>query len=349
MCRRCTDWCRAAGRRITFRAGRSAIKLTIQQEDWPIDGAFIIARGAETIARVVTVELRDGKFRGRGECEPQDHYGESIQSVIEQIESQRAALGNGMSRDALQQALPAGAARNALDCALWDLDAKRSGKPVWQLADLDAPRVITTVYTISLDTPEKMAAQASKYHDWPMLKLKLGGGIDLERVRAVRAVTPGVRFIVDANESWTLQELVSFAPILEELGVELIEQPLPAGQDSQLAGLDINIPVCADESCHSVASLEAIKGLYDFVNIKLDKTGGLTEALLLAQAASQLGFKLMTGCMTGTSLAMAPATLIGALSEFVDLDGPLLLARDRQPGIRYNKGLMQPVEPDVWG
>ncbi len=335
--------------RSSNESGRSVIKLRIQQEDWPIDGAFIIARGAETIAKVVTVELQDGDYCGRGECEPQDHYGESIESVIQQIEDQRAALENGLTRADLQEALPAGAARNALDCALWDLDAKRAGTTVWQLAGLDTPRTLTTVYTISLDTPEKMAAQASKYHDWPMLKLKLGGGIDIERVRAVRAVTPGVRFIVDANESWSLDELVEFAPILEELGVELIEQPLPAGQDQQLTGLDINIPICADESCHSVASLPEIKGLYEFVNIKLDKTGGLTEALRLANTAKSMGFRLMTGCMTGTSLAMAPATLTGAMSEFVDLDGPLLLLKDRSPGIVYKKGLMQPVAPEVWG
>ena len=291
----------------------------------------------------------DDGYIGRGECEPQDHYGETIESVIEQIESQRKALEEGLSRSDLQAALPAGAARNALDCALWDLEAKKSGTPVWQLAGLDEPRVLTTVYTISLDTPEKMAAQASDYHDWPMLKLKLGGGNDLDRVRAVRAVTPGVRFIVDANESWTLDELLSFAPILKDLGVDLIEQPLAASQDDLLKGLNIDIPICADESCHSVASLPAIKGLYDFVNIKLDKTGGLTEALRLAEEAKALGFRLMTGCMTGTSLAMAPATLTAAMGEFVDLDGPLLLARDRQPGIKYDKGLMQPVAPEVWG
>lgn len=346
--------CSSHGRRCACRCaviafGGIVIKLEIKQEDWAIDGSFIIARGAATEARVVTVSLDDGKDVGRGECEPQDHYGESLESVIEQIESVRTALENGMSRLSLQTTLPPGAARNAVDCALWDLEAKRSGRRAWQLAGLAQAPAETTVYTISLDTPEKMAAQASDYTDWPILKLKLGGGIDVERVTAVREAVPGVRFIVDANESWSLEDLINFAPQLRALGVELIEQPLPAGQDAELAGLDLPLPICADESCHTVDSLASIQGLYDFVNIKLDKTGGLTEALRLASAAQEMGFRLMTGCMTGTSLAMAPATIIAAMSDYVDLDGPLLLLRDRKPGIHYEKGQMFPVTEDVWG
>ena len=329
--------------------GESVIKLEIKQEDWPIAGSFIIARGAQTVARVITVQLDDGEFRGRGESEPQDHYGESLESVIEQIESVRQALASGMSRFRLQTALPPGAARNAVDCALWDLEAKRAGRRAWQLAGLARAPAETSVYTISLDTPARMAAQASGYAGWPILKLKLGGGNDIDRVRAVHEAVPGARLIVDANESWTLQELRDFSPKLKELAVELIEQPLPAGQDSALAGLDLPLPICADESCHTVESLASIRGLYDFVNIKLDKTGGLTEALRLAAAAEQMGFRIMTGCMTGTSLAMAPATIIAALSEYVDLDGPLLLLKDREPGIHYEKGRMFPVSEDVWG
>lgn len=312
-------------------------------------GVFTIARGPQTVSREVVVELRDGEFRGWGECEPQEHYGESLESVLAQIDGLRDLLRKGLSRRSLQDLLPAGAARNAVDCALWDLEAKRRGTPVWKLAGLDEPSVLTSVYTISLDSPAAMAEQAAGYHDWPMLKLKLGGGEDLARVRAVCGAAPGVRLIVDANESWDLAHLAAIADDLKQLGVELIEQPLPAGKDQALADFESPVPLCADESCHTVESLDGIQGRYEFVNIKLDKTGGLTEALRLARAARERGFRLMTGCMTGTSLAMAPATLIAGLSEFVDLDGPLLLARDRDPGIRYEKGRLYPPPAALWG
>lgn len=329
--------------------GESVIKLEIEQEDWPINGSFIIARGAETVARVITVQLDDGEFRGRGESEPQDHYGESLESVIEQIESVRQTLASGMSRFRLQTALPPGAARNAVDCALWDLEAKRAGRRAWQLAGLAQAPAETSVYTISLDTPARMAAQASGYAGWPILKLKLGGGSDIDRVRAVHEAVPGVRLIVDANESWTLQELRDFSPQLKELAVELIEQPLPAGQDSALAGLDLPLPICADESCHTVESLASIRGLYDFVNIKLDKTGGLTHGLELAQAARARGMGLMVGCMGGTSLSMAPSHVLAQYCDFVDIDGPLLITEDRAGGLIYADGFVSLPDTPFWG
>ncbi len=325
------------------------MKLEVRQEDWPVAGVFTIARGPQTVSRQVVVELRDGEFHGHGECEPQDHYGETLDSVLAQINGLRDLLRKGLSRQSLQELLPAGAARNAVDCALWDLEAKRGGTPAWQLAGLDPPRVLTTVYTISLDTPAAMAEQAAGYRAWPMLKLKLGGGEDVARVQAVRRAAPDPRFIVDANESWDLSHLVAIAGDLKRLGVELIELPLPAGEDGDLAGFESPVPLCADESCHTVESLDGVEGRYEFVNIKLDKTGGLTEALRLARAARERGLRLMTGCMTGTSLAMAPATLIAGLSEFVDLDGPLLLARDRDPAIRYDKGRLYPPPAALWG
>jgi L-Ala-D/L-Glu epimerase len=326
------------------------VQLLIREEDWPVAGVFNIARGPQTVAHVVVVELRDGPHAGRGECEPQKHYGESVASVLAQIEALRPALGRGLGREQLLEVLPAGAARNAVDCALWDLEAKRSGTPAWQLAGLAPPGPITTDFTISLDTPQAMHARALAYSDWAFLKIKLAGDAeDIARVEAVRAAAPRTRFTVDANESWTLAQLTDRAPRLAALGVELIEQPLPAGRDAALAGYRSPIPLCADESCHTVASLAAIVGRYQFVNIKLDKTGGLTEALRLARAARAQGLRLMTGCMTGTSLAMAPALLVAGLSEFVDLDGPLLLRADRVPGIHYDQGVAAPAPPALWG
>lgn len=326
------------------------LNLNVIQEDWLLEGAFIIARGAQTVGYFVVVSIGDGHFTGRGECEPQDHYGESIESVIAQIESIRQPLEGGLTRAELLTALPAGAARNAVDCALWDLEAKQKATTAWQLAGLVKPEFINTDFTISLDTPEAMNSQAQKYQGWPTLKLKLGGHPeDLDRVRAVRDATPGTRFTIDANESWSFNHLVRMAPELVELGVVLIEQPIPAGQDEVLRNYSGPIPLCADESCHTRSSLPALRGLYEFVNIKLDKSGGLTEALLLAQAAKDDGFRLMTGCMTGTSLAMAPATLVASLSEFADLDGALMLKTDRQPAMTCRQGRLQLPDPALWG
>jgi len=323
--------------------------LIIHLEDWRVDGVFAIARGAQTVASLVVVELRSGGKMGHGECEPQDHYGESVDSVVAQLESIRAALMAGMSREELQSRLPAGAARNAVDCAMWDLEAKLGAKSAWVLAGLE-PRSVVTDFSLSLDTPEAMRRSALKYHDWPFLKIKLGGGeIDVERVAAVHEAAPKARLTVDANESWTLTQLDRDAPRLKELGVELIEQPLPAKRDEALRGFKSAIPLCADESCHTTASLDHVAGLYQFINIKLDKTGGLTEALKLARAARERGLRVMVGCMTGTSLATAPALLVASLAEYVDLDGPLLLEMDRDPPVAYAKGVVSPAPPALWG
>jgi L-alanine-DL-glutamate epimerase-like enolase superfamily enzyme len=280
---------------------------------------------------------------------PYARYGESVESVIAQIEVLRPQLEGGMSRDDLARALEPGAARNAVDCALWDLEAKRSGTPVWQLAGLGEPKPLTTAYTLSLGEPEAMGAAASANAHRPLLKIKLGGAGDIERVRAVRTGAPDSRLIVDANEAWSPDMLDANLAAMADLGVSLIEQPLPAGHDDALEGIDRPVPICADESCHDRASLSALTGRYDVINIKLDKTGGLTEALLLAEAAKAAGLRLMVGCMVGTSLAMAPAMLVGGMAEFVDLDGPLLMAEDRQPGIHFQGSLMDPAPANLWG
>lgn len=326
-----------------------AIRLSIRHESWRVEGVFAIARGAQTIGELVVVELRSGSRLGHGECEPQEYYGESVESVVAQIESLRERLEAGMTREALLECLPPGAARNAIDCALWDLEAKRSGRSAWEIAGLP-PRTVVTDFSLSLDTPEAMHRRALRYRDWPILKIKLGGGdVDVERVRAVREAAPNARLTVDANESWTIAQLERDAPVLRSLGVELIEQPLPAKADAPLRGYRPVIPLCADEACHTRASLDRIQGLYQFVNIKLDKTGGLTEALALANEARARGLRLMVGCMTGTSLATAPALLVASLAEYVDLDGPLLLAEDREPPVPYAGGVISPAPSALWG
>ncbi len=296
---------------------------------------------------MVVVEIGEGDAVGRGECVPYKRYGESVAGVVARIESLAPTLRHGMDRDALASALPPGAARNAVDCALWDLEAKRSGVPAWRRAGVSPPRELTTSVTLSLAAPEEMATAARALAKWPWLKVKLGPDGALARVRAVHAAAPGARLIVDANEAWSPEILANLGPELATLGVTLIEQPLAAGDDAPLADLDLPVPVCADESCHDTASLAELAGRYDVVNIKLDKTGGLTEALRLARAARAAGFGVMVGCTVGTSLAMAPATLIAA--DFVDLDGPLLLARDRPHGITYRHATMAPPSPRLWG
>jgi L-Ala-D/L-Glu epimerase len=324
-------------------------QLTVRPESWPIAGTFTISRGSKTSAEVVLVEIRDRTIVGRGECVPYARYGETIAGAVAAIEQLRPEIEAGLDRTALQHALPAGAARNALDCALWDLEAKQADRPVWQLAELAPPAPATTAYTLSLDTVEKMAAAARTNADRPLLKLKLSGPGDLDRVRAVHENAPRARLIVDANEAWTPQIFADLAPQLRRLGVELIEQPLPASDDHALAGMARPVPICADESCHDTGSLSAIRGKYDAVNIKLDKTGGLTEALRLAAAAKAQGLAIMVGCMVATSLSMAPALLIAQDARWVDLDGPLLLAQDRQPGLVYEGNLVQPAPPALWG
>ena len=323
--------------------------LTVRIEHWPIAGRFTISRGAKTEAAVVVAELRDGAVTGRGECVPYARYGEKIDGVAAAIESMRGALERGLDRAALQASLPSGAARNALDCALWDIAAKCAGRPVHVLAGLDPPRPVTTAYTISLGTPDEMASAAARAAGRPLLKVKLGAPGDPERLAAVRRAAPGAELIVDANEGWTPGDLAANVNACAAAGVTLIEQPLPAGHDAPLAGVARAVKICADESVHDRASLPGLIGRYDAVNIKLDKAGGLTEALALAAEAERLGFAVMVGCMVATSLAMAPAMLVAQRAQFVDLDGPLLLANDRSEGLRYEGSLVHPPLPALWG
>lgn len=325
------------------------IELSVKVETWPIRGAFTISRGSRTEAHVVVVELRDGPHVGRGECVPYARYGETVESVVAQIDGQTSALSGGLDSDRLQDALPAGAARNALDCAFWDLDAKCAGDPAWMLAGLSGLQPLTTAFTLSLDTPEKMQLAAKENAGRPLLKLKLSGVDDLARVEAVRAGAPNAAIIVDANEGWSVDAYRELAPKLGSLGVEMIEQPLPAGEDQALGEIQRPVPVCADESCHDRGSLAALKGRYDLVNIKLDKTGGLTEALALKGDAERQGFGVMVGCMLGTSLAMAPAHLVAQGVSVVDLDGPLLLLEDRVPSLRFDGSTVFPPDPALWG
>jgi len=325
------------------------IELAVNAESWPIRGSFAISRGAKTAANVVLVELDAGDFKGYGECVPYARYGESCVSVIEQIESLRQEVQQGMDRRQLQRKLPPGAARNALDCAFWDLQAKLSRRRVWELLGLPAMQALTTAYTLSLDSPENMRKAALQHQDRPLLKLKLAGEGDIERVRGVRQGAPNARLIVDANEGWDVGLYQQMVPALLELGVEMIEQPLPSDEDEALRSLHRPIPVCADESCHGVESLKCIADRYDMINIKLDKTGGLTEALQLRNAAEAGGLQVMVGCMLATSLAMAPATLVAQGAAIVDLDGPLLLERDRRSGLRFDQSLVYPPQRELWG
>ena len=302
---------------------------------------------------MVVVELSDGAHKGRGECVPYGRYGETVETVTAAIEAERAAIMAGLNRAALQAAMPAGAARNALDCALWDLEAKRSGARAYQLAGLAAPQPLTTAYTVSLGSAAEMAEAAKKAATRTLLKVKLGGdesdGGDCARIAAVRRAAPNAALIVDANEGWSAENLAANLAGCAGAGVELVEQPLPAGKDGALALLSRPIPICADESVHDRGSLAALVGKYDAINIKLDKAGGLTEALAMAADAERMGFALMVGCMVATSLAMAPAVLLAQRARYVDLDGPLLLARDRPDGLRYAGSLVYPPEPGLWG
>ena len=313
---------------------------------FPIAGSFTISRGSRTEAVVVECRLSANGVTGRGECVPYARYGETVESVTRQIES--LALDR-LDRATLAEMLPAGAARNAVDCALWDLEAKRAGKPVWELAGLAAPHPEITAYTLSLDTPEAMEASARTNARRPLLKIKLGGDGDIDRLRAVRRGAPDARIVIDANEGWDAATYAAIAPSLIDLGVEMVEQPLPADADAPLDGMARPLPVCADEACHDRASLPGLVGKYDMVNIKLDKTGGLTEALALRAAAREAGFKVMIGCMVGSSLAMAPATLLAQGAEVTDLDGPLLLAVDRPHGLIFDAAGVHPPSPELWG
>ena len=325
------------------------MKLTVREDVFPIAGGFTISRGTRTESRVVTVTLEQDGVRGQAECYPYARYDETVESVIAQIEATGPALAGGMDRIALQDAMPAGAARNGLDCAFWDLEAKIAGKPAWDLAGLSAPGPEVTAFTLSLAEPGVMRAKAAENAHRPLLKIKLGGAGDIERLRAVREGAPNARIVVDANEGWDVETYAKIAPVVLELGVAMVEQPLPASDDSALLGIDRPLPVCADESCHDRASLPALKGKYDMINIKLDKTGGLTEALALKREAQALGYQVMVGCMIGSSLGMAPATLVAQGCAVVDLDGPLLLANDRDTPLHYDDRGVHPPEPELWG
>jgi L-alanine-DL-glutamate epimerase-like enolase superfamily enzyme len=318
--------------------------VTVTPDTFRLAEAFTISRGSRTEAKVLTVTVTDGKATGQGECVPYPRYGESLDSVSAEI------LGAGAcDRAALQTALHPGAARNALDCALWDHAAKSSGRPVWQLAGLAAPGSVITAFTLSLDSPEKMQAAAARHAHRPLLKIKLGTPDDMPRLEAVRRGAPSARIIVDANEGWTAEVYADLAPHLLRLGVELVEQPLPAGKDDLLSEIARPLPVCADESCHDRETLAGLKGKYDVINIKLDKTGGLTEALALKTEARAQGFRIMVGSMVGTSLAMAPAILVAQGVEWTDLDGPLLLAEDRATPVVYDDRGAHPADPALWG
>lgn len=327
--------------------------LAVTAERFPIAGSFAISRGAKTEAVVVVAALDDGTVTGRGECVPYARYGESIESVTAAIEAMREPLAAGLDRIRLQSAMQPGAARNALDCAFWDLEAKSSGRRVWQLAGLTRPQPLTTAFTISLADPAAMAKAAAAAASRPLLKIKLGGddtnGGDAARIAAVRAAAPNATLVVDANEGWREEHLTAKLAACATAGVVLVEQPLPEGRDEALARITRLIPVCADESVHDRASLKTLAGKYDAVNIKLDKAGGLTEALAMADAAMRAGFTVMAGCMVATSLAMAPAVLLAQRARFTDLDGPLLLARDRSPGLTYTGSRVEPPERVLWG
>lgn len=325
------------------------LTLTVQTESWPIAGVFTIARGSRTHATVVVAELSDGTHTGRGECVPYPRYGETPEGVATALIGMREQIAQGLDRETLQAAMPAGAARNALDCAFWDLEAKRERKPAHALAGLPAPQSLTTAYTISLAEPAVMAAAAGAAKERPLLKIKLGADGDPDRLRAVRAAAPHAALIVDANEGWRAHNLAENFSACAAAGVVMIEQPLPAADDGALASIARPVAVCADESVHDRASLAALRGKYDMINIKLDKTGGLTEALELADAARAQGFALMVGCMVSTSLAIAPAILVAQGARVVDLDGALLLAKDRPNGLRYDGSVVHPATPALWG
>jgi len=322
-----------------------SVRFDVTADTFPLAEVFTISRGSRTEAKVLTVTVTDGEFTGWGECVPYARYGETLDSVTAEV----MGVEGVTDRAALAKALPGGAARNALDCAFWDLEAKRAGKRVWDLAGLAQPGPEITAYTLSLAEPEVMEASARKHAHRPLLKIKLGTPDDMPRLEAVRRGAPNAKIIVDANEGWSAEVYADLAPHLVRLGVALVEQPLPAGDDDALIGMERPVPVCADESCHDRASLPDLKGKYDVVNIKLDKTGGLTEALALRQAAVEQGYGIMVGCMVGSSLAMAPAVLVAQGAMVTDLDGPLLLAQDREHALTFDEQGVHPSTPALWG
>jgi L-Ala-D/L-Glu epimerase len=328
---------------------RKSMKFKFRRVDWEYTSVFRISYQTQTHAQTVLVELEEGGLVGRGEAMGVSYHGETVETLLEQLAAMREAVSNGVSRADLYSLLPAGGARNALDCALWDLEAKRTGRRAWDLAGFQSVRPLATDFTLGLDTPEAMGRAAAAKLQFPVLKLKMDGHGDLDRIAAVRRSHPNVQLTVDANQSWKMEDLQEVVPRLAQHGVVLIEQPLPVGEDDALTGFDSPIPLCADESCQTSESLAAVRGKYEYVNIKLDKTGGLTEALRLARLAEEEGYKLMVGCMGGSSLAMAPAFIIGQLCNFADLDGPLLAKSDIANGIRYEGSLMHIPDRLLWG
>lgn len=326
-----------------------ALNLVVKSENWPLARAFTISRGSKTEARVVVAMVNNGEHFGWGECVPYARYGETVEGVVVAINAMRQAIAGGMDRRELQTAMPPGAARNAIDCALWDYEAKSSGIFVTQLAGAEEMRAVTTAFTISLGAPEAMAEQAREAAHMPLLKLKLGGEGDEARLAAVRHAAPDTRLIADANEAWSPATLQPLLAACANAGVEVVEQPLPSAEDGLLEGMPRAVPLCADESLHDRRDLARIAARYDAVNIKLDKAGGLTEALALTDEAEARGLRIMAGCMVGTSLAMAPALLVAQRAAWVDLDGPLLLARDREDGLSYSAGTIAPPPRAFWG
>jgi len=322
---------------------------SFKSETWPLSEPFRISRGVKTEAHVAVAHIEAEGLIGSGEAVPYARYGETMESVLEQMGSAQAAINEGCSREQLQTMLPAGAARNAIDCALWDLEAKTTGKSTLTLAGTAMPTPITTAITIGLDTIDAMAAKAENYKNCDLLKIKLNQNTILEKMQAIRSAAPNPRIIIDPNESWTIETLAEVHKALADLKVDMLEQPLPAGEDAALNGFSSAVPVCADESCHTRADLANLKGLYDIINIKLDKTGGLTEALALKAEAQNMGFGLMIGCMLGTSLAMAPALVLAYGVDFLDLDGPIWMKKDHDYGLDIQNGTIAPPSPLLWG
>jgi L-alanine-DL-glutamate epimerase-like enolase superfamily enzyme len=324
-------------------------RLTLTRRAWPLARPLMTPDGIKTTVDIVVAELSDGDSRGRGEGVPLRRFGESIDSVVAELEAMKGAVFSGLNRDTLQSALPPGAARNALDCAFWDIDAKRTYSSVAELAGLGAMTPLVTAFTVNFDTPDRMAERAAANRTRPLLRLELGGDGDVERVQAVRQAAPTARLIVDANESWNEAQLGAFMPALSDCRIQLIEQPLPAAADDALVRLDTPIAICADESCRTLADLDRLDGKYQAITIKLDKVGGLTEALALAAEAKRRGLRIMVGGAIGTSLGIAPALLVAQLAEMVDLDGPLHLALDRAAGVRYDGSTIHPADLKLWG